>query len=205
MKAFLKKVQAWFVDGLIILVPVILSLYISFLVFNFVYRLMGFALVFIPNRFDELPWFRPVVTTGTVLLTFLLIWGIGLIIRTLFGQRLNQFFESLFTSLPLTRSLFRAFKQLLGLLFSSRGREYSDVVLLPFPYARGYGYGFVTGKAPSHLAPDAKEEWYKVFVPGTPNPTIGYLLIVRRRDLIFTTLPVDKALKIIVSGGILGE
>ncbi len=204
MKTFLKKLQVWFIDGLIILVPVVLSLYISYLVFNFIYRIMGFALVFIPNRFDEIPWFRPVITVGTILLTFLLIWAIGLIIRTLFGQRLNVFFESLFTSLPLTRSLFRAFKQLLGMLFSSSGREYSDVVLVPFPYARGYGIGLVTGRAPPRLAPDADQEYYKVFVPGTPNPTIGYLLIVPRRDLIFTSLPVDKALRIIVSGGLLG-
>ena len=205
MKTFLKRLQAWFVDGLIILVPVILSLYISFVVFNFVYRLMGFALVFIPNRFDALSWFRPAVTAGTVLLTILLIWGTGLIIRTLFGQRLNQFFESLFSSLPLTRSLFRAFKQLLGMLFSNRGREYSDVVLLPFPYSRGYAFGFITGRASPALVPDGAGEWFKVFVPGTPNPTIGYLLIVPSRDLTFTSLSVDKALRIIVSGGILGE
>ncbi len=203
MKTFLKRVQVWFIDGLIILVPVVLSLYITYLVFNFIYRLMGFALVFIPNRYAAISWFRPLVTVGTILFTLLLIWGIGLGLRTLIGRRLAVFLESLVTALPLVRSLFRAFKQLLGLLFTSPTREYSDVVLLPFPHPRCLGYGLITGRVPPELAPDPREEYYKVFVPGTPNPTIGYLLIVPRRDLTFTSLTVDKALKIIVSGGIL--
>lgn len=205
MRGFLKRLQVNFIDGLIILVPIVLSLYLSWLLFLFVYRIMDFGLIFLPLRYRVLPFARPVIAVLTLVLTLLFIWVCGLGIKTLAGRRLNIFLESVVTSMPLTRSLFRAFKELLGLLFKNPTEEYSDVVLLRFPHSRCYGFGLITGRVPPRLAPTPDEEHYKVFIPGTPNPTIGYLLLVPRRELIFTSLTVERALRIVVSAGILGE
>lgn len=136
----------------------------------------------------------------SVLLTIMILYLIGLFAANLFGRRVIEWYESLFDRVPLVKTVYRSSKQILATFAGEQSRELQRAALIPFPQERMRCVGFITGIFRDSLT---NEELATVFIPTTPNPTTGYLQILKRKDLVELDWSVEEAVRTIMSGGIL--
>lgn len=192
-----------FVTGLLTLLP----LWLTFVVFKFVFGLLsdssrpliGPVLVGLAHDWPSVAWLADpwALTAIGVIATVLLILAVGLLAQRVAGQRLLAWFEAAIRRIPLAKTVYGSSRQLLDMMSSPSGNG-QRVVLVEFPHPGVKSVGFLTRT----LREDATSRpLASVFVPTTPNPTGGYLLVVPMEDLVPTDWTVDQAMTFIISGG----
>ena len=194
---FLARVRGWFLTGLLVSAPILLTIYITWL---FVDIIDGWVTDLMP------PAFRDTIYNS--------IPGIGLVIGgvaiTVFGALAAGFFgrwiislgERLLNRMPVIGTIYGASKQILETVMASQSDAFRDVVLLEYPRKNVWVIGFVTGTTKGEVQSEIEEETANVFVPTTPNPTSGFLLFCPKSELKYLEMSVDDAVKLVVSGGI---
>ncbi|MBS0456596.1 MAG: DUF502 domain-containing protein [Proteobacteria bacterium] len=199
----LSTLRGLFVTGLLTLLP----LWLTFVVFKFVFGLLsdssrpliGPLLVELARQSPSLAWLADpwALTAIGVIATVLLILAVGLLAQRVAGQRLLAWFEAAIRRIPLAKTVYGSSRQLLDMMSSPSGSG-QRVVLVEFPHPGVRSVGFLTRT----LREDAtSRQLASVFVPTTPNPTGGYLLVVPVEDLVATDWTVDQAMTFIISGG----
>jgi len=140
---------------------------------------------------------------GVGLLVLLaLIYLTGFMARTFVGGKFVILGEAILRRVPLVRNIYSGTKQILEAILSGSERHFDEVVLLEYPRRGVYSIGFVTSPARGEVQTHMKGETVNVFLPTTPNPTSGYLLVIPRGDLTTLDMSVEDAVKLIISGGI---
>ncbi len=136
----------------------------------------------------------------SVLLTITILYAVGMFTANIFGRRLVEMFERFVARVPMVKTVYRASKQILTTLTGEQTQNFQRVALVPFPQEKMRCVGFVTA-----MFNDSRtgEELATVFIPTTPNPTTGYLQILKRKDLVELDWSVEEAVQTIMSGGIL--
>jgi uncharacterized membrane protein len=151
--------------------------------------------------FDALPsGLRWGISIFSVLLTFFLLYVIGMFTANAIGRRLLELFELILDRLPFVKTVYRTLKQVLGLFGGDEKQSFQRVALVPFPNELTRSVGFITNSFKDSLT---GEELCAVFIATTPNPTTGYVFVLRRADIIEVDWSVEDAIKMAVSGGIL--
>jgi len=140
------------------------------------------------------------VAIVSVLLTIVILYGIGLFAANLLGRRVINFFESALDKVPLVKTVYRSSKQILATFTGEQSREFRRAALIPFPQEKMRCVGFITAIFNDSVTGD---ELATVFIPTTPNPTTGYLQILKREELVELNWSVEEAVRTIMSGGIL--
>ena len=193
-----KKVKQIFITGLAVTIPIGLTLYVLF----FLIEVMDNLLRIIPHRFhpDTLLQFH--VPGLGVIFVLILIFISGLLMKSYIGNRIVQLGESVFHRIPVIRSIYDGTKQVMDRMFVQHNRSFKKVVLVEFPRPGAYTLGFVTGSAQEGMQGDIGRPWANVFVPTTPNPTSGYLLVIPEQDLVEVGMTVEEALAYVVSCGL---
>lgn len=192
-----------FITGLLTLLP----LWLTWVVFKFVFGmlsdssrpLIGPLLIGLTDNHPGLKWLTDpwALTAIGVVATVLLILTVGLLAQRVAGQRLLAWFEAAIKRIPLAKTVYGSSRQLLDMMSSPSGSG-QRVVLVSFPHPGTKTVGLVTRT----LREDATgRPIAAVFVPTTPNPTGGYLLMVPVEELIPTDWTVDQAMTFIISGG----
>jgi uncharacterized membrane protein len=205
---FLRHLRTHFFNGLLFLFPAFITLNVAFRVFRFFYSLMSFGAAVIPEKYGHLPYLDHLITVATIIFNIFFVWFIGLMVTTYIGKFIRGHLHNLITGIPFAGSIFRALRQMMDFAFSDTPPAFSRVVLINFPHKECKSIGFITGTASQELTARGfkeGEEIYKVFVPGTPNPTSGFLLLVPKNDVIMTNLTVEEGLFSVVSGGMLKQ
>ena len=105
--------------------------------------------------------------------------------------------------IPLIKVFYKTFKQIIETVFKTNSSAFRDVVMLEYPRKGLWVLGFTTGEAQGAIKKNTKKKLINVFVPTTPNPTSGFLLLVPFEDLKYLNVKVDDAVKTIVSAGII--
>ncbi len=193
-----------FVTGLLTLLPI----WLTWVVFKFVFGLLsdlskpaiGPLLAEIAREHPQFGWLADAwaLTAIGVVATVLLILLVGWFARRVAGQRVLEWFDAAIRRIPLAKTVYGSARQLLDLMSSPPDGGGQRVVLVSFPHAGTKTVGFVTRT----FRDDASgREHAAVFVPTTPNPTGGYLLVVPVEDVIPTDWSVDQAMTFIISGG----
>jgi len=150
---------------------------------------------------QSLPWLLQwAIAGGAVILTVMLLYLLGAVATNVLGRRLIAIAEALLDRVPLVKTVYRASRQVLEVLTGDTARSFRQVVLVPFPNPQARSIGFVTRES---LDPATGEEMYNVFVATTPNPTTGFMLIIRRTDVVMLDWSVEEAVKAVMSGGVL--
>lgn len=143
----------------------------------------------------ELQW---VISIACVLLTIAFLYMIGVFTANFLGRRMVRAFENLMNRLPLIKTVYKAVKQILESFTGDASREFQRVALVPFPSPEVRSIGFITGLCrDSHTG----EELCTVFLATTPNPTTGYVFVLRRADLIEVDWSIEEAISTVMSGG----
>ncbi len=139
---------------------------------------------------------QPVYGLGFAI-TLAIIYVVGLIVSYVGGHRLIHFAESFLARVPVVKQMYSGIKQILESFASPRETGFMEVVLVEFPRKGIRTLGFITNEEYD----SAGEKLLNVFIPTAPNPTSGFLEIMREEDVLRTDIPVDDALKMIVSAG----
>jgi uncharacterized membrane protein len=134
------------------------------------------------------------------LVTFLVI-VIGRFARFYLGKKLIQLVDAIFKHVPLVNKLYGALKQINDAFTSNKTSSFKQVVLVEFPRPRLYSVGFLTGAAGGEMQDKTKEHVVGVFVPTTPNPTTGFIVLVPEEDVIKLEMSVADGIKFIMSLG----
>jgi uncharacterized membrane protein len=200
----MKRLQTYFLTGLLTLAPI----FLVFIVFKFVFGLLsdisqpiiepltGHLVQTYPLMFAWLgqPWVK--IAIGTVVTTAFIL-AVGFMTRRVIGQRLLIWIEALIGKVPLANTVYGSARKLLDML-QTKPDGTQRVVLINFPHENMKSVGFVT-----RILQDEHtgEELAAVYVPTTPNPTSGYLEIVPVNQLIPTDWSADQAMSFIISGG----
>ena len=195
MKNKLKKI---FITGLAIIIPIGLTLYILI----FLIDMMDNLVKIIPFRYqpETLLGFR--IPGLGVIVTVVLIFVCGLVAKSYLGYKIVSSGESLVDKIPFVRSIYQSIKQVSDSMFADRRSGFKKVVLVEFPRKGIYTVGFVTGKPGPEIQSKVGQTCISVFLPTTPNPTSGYLVIVPEDDLLQVDMTVEEALTYIISVGI---
>ena len=193
-----KRIKRLFLTGLAAIIPIGLTVYILF----FLIRLLGGMIKVIPSPYQlekVLP--VPVFVIDLVVLV-LLIFAVGLLVRSYIGKKIVAWGEVILDKIPVVRTVYVASKQLTHAMFSDDDTSFQRVVLIEYPRKGLYCLCFVTGTSKGEIQEKTASHLINVFVPTTPNPTSGFLLMVPREDVINLDMTVDEAFALIVSGGI---
>ena len=182
-----KKLRAQFIAGIVIVVPIGAAILILRWLFLSIDNILQ------PVAQSLLGYTIPGLGIG---ITVVIIYLAGVIATNVIGRRLIRYGESLLARVPLFRYVYTGIRQILQ-SFTTREGGFLQVVLVEFPKQGMRALGFVTSE--SRL--ESGDKLLNVFIPTSPNPTSGYLEIVRESDVIRTSISIDDALKMVLSGG----
>ncbi len=183
-----KRVRAHFLAGILVVIPVLATVLILKWLFEWVDDILQPIIRQLVGR--------PIYGLG-FLSTVVFVYVAGFVTTHFGGRRLVVFGESLLRRVPIVRPMYNGFKQIVESFAAPRKTGFMEVVLVEFPRKGMLMLGFVTNEEFDTTG----RKLINVFVPTAPNPTSGFLQIVREEDLVRTNIPVDDALKMVVSAG----
>ena len=187
------KIRNYFFTGIIVLVPIGFTLYLSKFLINFSAKLVPAGLN--PNTY--LPYSIPGVE---IILTIIFITIIGGLSLSFIGKKFLQIIDDLFKRIPILRTIYSAIGQMTESFRNQEGNKKS-VVLVEYPRKGSWAVGFATKENTGEIKTKTNQNLINVFVPTTPNPTSGFLLMIPKDDLIYLDMSFEEASKFIVSAG----
>ena len=190
--------RKYFITGLLIWVPLVITLW----VLNLIISTMDSTLLLLPESLQPKTWLGFNIPGLGVVLTLLVLFLSGVFAANIIGQRLVHFGESVLARIPVVKTIYNSVKQVSDTLFSSRGQAFRKALLVRFPHSDAWTVAFLTGTPSGEVADKLGSDRISVYVPTTPNPTSGYFLIVPRSEVIDLDLSVDEALKYVISMGV---
>ena len=183
-----------FFTGLVILLPAIISIYILGFTFNWVDSLLGNLLrQYLGVRIPGLGF---LITVAAIFVT-------GLVANNVVGSKVLRMVENGFANIPLVKPIYTAIRQIIDAFSTQRKSVFESVAMIEYPRKGIYGVGFVTGSGLGEVQKKTAQDVVAMFLPTTPNPTSGFLLLVPREELIPLEMSVEEALKLIISGGVI--
>jgi len=196
MRAHFKR---YFITGLLVVVP----LYLTISIFSLIVGYMDRLLQFLPEIFQPdtyLPFHIPGLG---VIVTIAVIFLIGLLTTNLLGKRIVEIGDNILAKVPVFRNIYKPIKQFMETFFVSGYSGFRKVVLVEFPSKGMYSVGFLTGLATGEVQDKTAERVVNVFLPTTPNPTTGFYLLIPEKDIIPLEMSVEDAFKLIITGGMI--
>ena len=192
------KIRSWFLTGILVMTPLILTIYVAWAFITFVDNLV---VPLVP--FDYRPsYYLPFSIPGLgLIIVFIFTTFVGLLATGLFGRTLIRIWENILNRMPVVRSVYSAIKQILETVMATQSDAFRQAVLVQYPRKDIWAIGFVTGSTKGEVGKRVDKKMVNVFMPTTPNPTSGFLLFFPEEDLIFLNMSVEDALKLVVSGG----
>jgi len=193
-----KTLKRYFITGLITIIPLFLTVYLFIFVFQFFDGILGgFLNNYIKAKFGfYIPGLGLILSVCIVLFT-------GIIASKFIGREIFIILEKWYASLPLIKSIYPAFKQLVTFLLSQKEGGFKKAVLVEYPCKGIWSIGFLTNEGLEKINNAVNRDMVAVFLILSPGPFSGYVVFVPREELKFPDLSVSDALKIIISGGVL--
>ena len=205
--------RRYFVTGLVLLLPLALTVAIVVFVVNFftnpfVDLVKGFlqnigifekGFLFLSVEQVQLYSSRLII----LILLFAFTVVLGILTRLVITNYLIRLGEYIFHKIPIVRSIYKTSKDVINTIFTDKTKSFKQVVLVPFPNSETYALGLVTRENIEGLKKDKNKTFIAVFVPTTPNPTSGFLMMFDERDVVYLDMKVEEAFKYIISCGVI--
>jgi len=198
--SLLARIRAYFFAGILVIAPISITLYLAWILINFVDSTVSKVLPAKYNPETYLPFSVPGL--GLVI-AFILITLVGAFTAGYLGKFFVKLGETIVNKMPFIRNIYGAVKQIFETIFTGQSNAFRKVVLFEYPRKGTWAMGFITGTTKGEVQNITKDEVINVFLPTTPNPTSGYLLFVPKQDLIPLAMTIEEGIKMIVSGGII--
>lgn len=193
------QLRRYFISGLLVWLPI----WVTILVIKFIVDMLGNTFSLLPATYQpdyilgfHLPGVGLIITLLVILLT-------GLIVANFIGRRLVSLWDACIARIPLVRSIYMGVKQVSYTLFTPGGQSFRKVLLVEYPRSGMWTLAFQTGDGTPEVNTKLKEySMVSLYVPTTPNPTSGFLILMPRHQVIELEMSVDQALKYIISLGV---
>lgn len=194
----MSALRRYLLAGLLFWLPI----WITLLLVKFVLELTDKSLSLLPVQYQPQSLFGVHIPGFSILIALILLFFTGMLVTNFLGKRLVHFWDTLVAKIPLIRSIYSAIKQVLHTVFSSEGLAFRKVLLIEYPRRGSWSVAFLTGKGLPEARQHEGQDLLTVFVPTTPNPTSGFLIMVPASDAIELDMSVDAALKFVISLGV---
>ncbi len=188
-----------FVTGLLALLPAVITWFIllylydiftspgSYIVTNLYFIIYG----------ENYEVNNLIVQFISFLITLIFIYLFGFLTNKFIGKRVMLWFDKLISKIPVAKSIYKTIKQLTNSIADSNANAFQKVVLIEYPKKNIWTIAMVTGESKDN----DKEDYYHLFLPTTPNPTSGFMLIINKKNVIESKMSVEEGLRTIISGG----
>jgi uncharacterized membrane protein len=187
------RIRNNFIAGVVVLIPIGITLYLTLAIVKVSSKILPKEIN--PNNY--LPYNIPGIE---IIIALILITLIGWLSLSLIGKKLLNIFDNILNKIPILRTIYSAFTQMLETFTKSKTSR-KNVVLVEYPRKGTWAVGFATNKNTGEIKNKIGQEVVNVFVPTTPNPTSGFLLMFPKEDVIYLDISFEQASKFIVSAG----
>jgi len=194
----MKHLRRYLVAGLLVWIPLGVTIFILRVLIG----LMDRTLLLIPQQYRPEEWLGLTIPGLGLILTLLVLLVTGLLAANIVGRSMVGFWESLLDRIPVVRSVYSAAKNFAEIVFSDSGQSFKKVLLIEYPRKGIYSLAFQTATNLGEVQGRTGEDMICTFVPTTPNPTSGYIIILPKKDIIELDMEIDEALKMIISLGV---
>ena len=192
-KSIFSRIRNNFIAGVVALIPIGITLYLTLFIIKLSEKLIPKGIN--PNNY--LPFDVPGLE---ILIALILITLVGWISLSFLGKKIFELFNNILKRIPILRTIYSAIGQMTE-SFTKNQKDQSSVVLLEYPRKGVWAVGFATNENKGVISTKVKEDLVNVFLPTTPNPTSGFLLMVPKKELIYLDVTFEQASKFIVSAG----
>ena len=182
-----------FIAGVVVLIPIGIAIYLILFVTQISSKILPKELN--PNHY--LPYDIPGIE---IIISIILITFIGWLSLSFIGKKLLEIFNNILKKIPILRTIYSAFEQMLE-IFTKTEDSTKSVVLVEYPRKGSWAVGFATKENRGEMSNKTKQNLVNVFVPTTPNPTSGFLLMFPKEEVIYLDMSFEEASRFIVSAG----
>ena len=192
-RSVLARLRNNFIAGVVVLIPIGITVYLTLFIIKISSKILPKELN--PNHY--LPYDIPGVE---IIISIILITFIGWLSLSIIGKKLLEIFNNILKRIPILRTIYSAFEQMLE-IFNKSDQNTKNVVLVEYPRKGSWAVGFATKENKSEISHKSKQNLINVFVPTTPNPTSGFLLMFPKEEVIYLDMSFEEASRFIVSSG----
>ena len=192
-RSIFAKIRNYFIAGIVILIPIGITAYVTIFFVSISSKMLPKEIN--PNYY--LPYNIPGVE---IIISLILITLIGWLSLSFIGKSLLNLFNKILKKIPILRTIYSALGQMTE-TFTKTDKEKKNVVLVEYPRKGSWAVGFATKENSGEISNKTKKNLINVFVPTTPNPTSGFLLMFPKEEVIYLDLTFEEASKFIVSAG----
>ena len=192
-RSILARIRNYFIAGVVVLIPIGITVYLTIFMVSISSKILPKEIN--PNHY--LPYNIPGVE---ILMSIFIITLIGWISLSFLGKKLLNLFDNILKKIPILRTIYPAIGQMIE-TFTKSEKGKKNVVLVEYPRKGSWAVGFATKKNSGEISEKTNKKLINVFVPTTPNPTSGFLLMFPEDEVIYLDLTFEEASKFIVSAG----
>ena len=183
----------YFITGVVVLIPIGFTLYLSKI-------LIGLSSKLIPENINPNSYLPYAIPGIEIIISVIFITIVGGLSLSFLGKRILKLIDDLFKRIPFLRTIYSAILQMTE-TFSNKDNDKKSVVLIEYPRKDVWAVGFATKENKGEMSEKTNKKLINVFVPTTPNPTSGFLLMFPAEDVIYLNMTFEEASKFIVSAG----
>jgi uncharacterized membrane protein len=191
-------IKRYLITGLLIWVPLVITGWVLSLIVGVADQ----SLLLLPEAARPYHLLGFDIPGAGIVVTLAVIVGTGFLATNIIGQRLVGWWEKLLARIPVVNSIYNGVKQVSDTLLSPSGIAFRQPLLVQYPHPHSWTIAFLTGKPGGDVARRLEGDYVSVYVPTTPNPTSGFLLMFPKNEVIELDMDVEEALKYIISMGV---
>ena len=188
----------YLIGGLLVWIPIMITVW----VFRFLTRILDSSLLLLPPSWRPEALFGHYIPGVGIALSLFLLFGTGVVARNLFGKRIVTGIEDLVRRIPVVGAVYGGAKSFSETVLTDKGRSFKQVVMVEFPRKGIFSVGFITSHELEEVQAKTEQEVTCVFVPTTPNPTTGFIVLVPKDEVVMLDMTVDEAFKMLLTLGV---
>ena len=192
-RSIFAKIRNYFIAGVVVLIPIGITVYLTIIITKISSKIL-------PNEINPNHYLPFDIPGLEIIISIILITIIGWLSLSFIGKRLLLIFENLLKKIPILRTIYSAINQMTETFTKDKGNK-KNVVLVEYPRKGSWAVGFATKDNTGEISQKTKRKLVNVFVPTTPNPTSGFLLMFPKKDVLYLDMSFEEASKFIVSAG----
>ena len=193
-----RKVRNYLIGGLLIWIPIMITVWVV----RFLSGILDSSLLLLPKAWRPEAVFGTYVPGLGIVLSLVLLFVTGVVVKNLFGGRMVASLESLVRRIPVIGPVYGGAKSFSETVLTDQGRSFKQVVMVEFPRKGVYSLGFITSHELEEAQAKTAQDVTCVFVPTTPNPTTGFLVLFPKDEVVDMDMSVDEAFKMLLTLGV---
>jgi uncharacterized membrane protein len=201
MKKISRRILRLFLQGLLSLLPLLITIWVVTFFFTIVERALDNVIIFIPREYRDINAIVWIVEASTAVGVFCGILAFGILIRTIFGKAIVNGLNALLDTIPGLNAVYRTTRQVIELFTNKKDKSLMKPVLVEWPSPGIWSIGFLTGEVNEHLSPGGADKFFTVFIPKTPNPATGFVVILPPDKIRQVQISTEDAFKLVLTGG----